>query len=390
PSWTDLWRIRGSWAVTKTDLAVYATNQSYLTTLGAWGTLNSAIYPTNIINSTIKPTTSRTWEIGTAANFLKNRASIDLTYYNKYTYNQQTNASISPTSGFTTSLINTKETTVRRGIEITLEGSPVKTRKFEWNSIINWSTSKQYFKDLDPVYSVDNLWTKTGKRTDAVAINDWNRDPSGNVIHLATGLAQRSTYKSLLGYSDPNWIFGFTNRFRYGAFSFTASIDGRIGGLMYEYMNDKMWDTGSHPDSDNKYRYEEVVNKNQTYIGQGVKVLSGSVSYDNYGRILKDDRVFAKNDKIVSYETYSRQFRGGSYSGYLNPTFVKLRELTLEYSLPAKAIHKIGATNASFALTAQNMFMWRKEFRFADPDKGVDNLNSPTNRYIGGNIKLTF
>ena len=390
PVWTDLWKIRGSWAVTKKDLDIYATNTNYGTTLGSWGTLNSANYPVSIISSGIKPTTSRTLEFGTAAYFLKNRAQIDVTYYNKYTYNQQVSANISPTTGFATSLINTRETYIRKGIEITLEGSPIKTRKFEWSSSINWSTSKQYFKDLDPIYSTDNLWTKTGRRTDAVSINDWSRDNAGNVIHLANGLPQKSTYKSLLGYSDPDWIFGFLNRFHYGAFTFSVGLDGRVGGLMYEYMNDKMWDTGSHPDADNKYRYEEVVNKHQTYIGEGVKVASGTASYDNYGRIIKDNRVFVKNDQIVSYETYSRQYKGGSKSGILDPTFIKLRELALEYSLPAKLTHKVKASTASIALTAQNVFMWRKQFRFADPDKGTDNLNSPTNRYIGGNIKLTF
>lgn len=390
PDWTDLWKVRGSWAVTKSDLDVYATSQSYSTTLGTWNTFNSATYPTSIISSNIKPTTARTWEMGTAAYFLKNRAQIDITYYNKYTYNRQISSSVSPTSGFATSLINSKETWIRRGVEITLEGTPVKTNKFEWTTAINWSTSKQYYKALDPVYSADNLWTKVGNRTDAAAINDWNRDPSGKVIHIDNGLPQRSTYKSLLGYSDPDWIFGFMNRFRYGAFSFTASLDGRIGGLMYEYMNDKMWDTGSHPDTDNKYRYEETVNKNQTYVGDGVKVVSGTATYDNYGRIIKDTRSYAKNDKVVSYETYARQFKGGSHAGVLDPTFIKLREVTLEYSLPAKVSQKLKTSSASLALTAQNVFMWRKEFRFADPDKGVDNLNSPTNRYIGANLKLTF
>ncbi|OQP54687.1 hypothetical protein A4H97_21515 [Niastella yeongjuensis] len=390
PSWTDMWKVRGSWAVTKSDPAVYATNRSYSTTLGAWNTLNSAAYTTGIINTDINPTTARTWEIGTAAYLLKNRLQVDVTYYNKYTYDQQINAPITPSTGFNSSLINTLETTVRRGIEITVDATAVRNKNFEWTTSFNWSTSKQYYKDLDPVFSTDNLWTKRGERTDYVAINDWDRDPYGNVIHLDNGRASKSVYKSRIGYLDPNWVAGLINRLRYKQFMVSFSFDGRFGGLMYEYMNDKMWDTGSHPDSDNQYRYEETVNKNQTFIGDGVKIVSGTATYDNYGRITKDTRVFAKNDKVVSYETYARSFKGGSPAGMLDPTFVKLREVTLEYMVPGNITHKIGAANASIALTAQNVWMWRKQFRFADPDNGTDNLNSPTNRYIGANIKLTF
>lgn len=390
PAWLDFWKIRGSWALTKNDLSIYATNQTYTNTQGAWGGYTAATYPTNINSSTILPTTSRTWEMGTAAFFLKNRVQLDVTYYNKYNYNQQINAPITPTSGFLTSLINTKETTVRRGVEVTVDATPVKKQKFEWNTSVNLSTSKQYFKALDPVFSADNLWTKVGQRTDAVVTLDWEKDPHGNIIHMANGLPLRSTYASRIGFADPSWIIGFSNRIRYGNFTLSAGIDGRIGGLMYEYMNDKMWDTGSHPDSDNKYRYDETVNKKLTFIGNGVKVVSGDVQFDSYGRITKDTRVFAKNDQVVSYETYARKFKGGNPSGNLNPSFLKLREVSLEYGLPATMTHKLGVTKASVAVTASNALMWREQFRFADPDKGVDNLNSPTNRYIGGNIKVTF
>lgn len=42
------------------------------------------------------------------------------------------------------------------------------------------------------------------------------------------------------------------------------------------------------------------------YVGQGVKVVSGSVKYDSYGNILEDTRVFAPNDVATSYEAYTK------------------------------------------------------------------------------------
>ena len=386
PKWTDFWKVRGSWALSKGDLGIYATNRNYATALGVWEGLNTGSYPDNIFDGSINPKTARTWEVGTMASFLKNRLQADITYYNKYNYNQQANAEISSASGFTTTLVNTNETYVRRGLEITISGTPV-IGTVRWDAMFNWSASHEYYKTLDKVYSSDNLWTKAGERRDAYVTEPWEKDPQGNVVHQDNGLPLMSKYPGRIGYMDPSWIWGFTNSITYRNFIFSFSFDGRVGGLMYEYMNNKMWDTGAHPESDNQYRYDEVVNHRTTYIGKGVKVLSGEMKQDKYGRIIEDTRVFAKNDIPVSYEAYAREFADGTPGGALDPTFLKLREVSLQYKLPVKVL---GAGSASVALTGQNVFIWMKQFKYADPDKGRDDLNSPSNRYIGMNIKLTF
>lgn len=51
--------------------------------------------------------------------------------------------------------------------------------------------------------------------------------------------------------------------------------------------------------------------------------------------------------------------------------------------------------SASVSVTGQNLFLWAKDYKYADPDKGGDssgyeNLNSPSQRYIGFNIKANF
>jgi TonB-linked SusC/RagA family outer membrane protein len=386
PNWISFWKVRGSWALSKGDLGIYATNRTYATALGVWEGLNTGSYPDNIFDGSINPKTARTWEVGTMASFLKNRLQADITYYNKYNYNQQANAEISSASGFTTTLVNTNETYVRRGVEITISGTPV-IGTVRWDAMFNWSASHEYYKTLDKVYSSDNLWTKAGERRDAYVTEPWEKDPQGNVVHQDNGLPLLSNYPARIGYMDPSWIWGFTNSIAYRNFVFSFSFDGRVGGLMYEYMNNKMWDTGAHPESDNQYRYDEVVNHRTAYIGKGVKVLSGEMKQDNYGRIIEDTRVFAKNDIPVSYEAYAREFADGTPGGALDPTFLKLREVSLQYKLPVKIL---GAGSASVAFTGQNVLIWMKQFKYADPDKGRDDLNSPSNRYIGMNIKLTF
>ncbi|ETN95724.1 SusC/RagA family TonB-linked outer membrane protein [Zhouia amylolytica] len=388
PKWLDLWKTRGSWTLSKDDLGVYATNVNYSVSQGVWNDYNTAAYPSTIKNTSVAPETSRTWEVGTAAYLFENRLMLDVAYYNIYTYNRQVSTRVPSSSGFTSTLINTDETRERRGLELTLNMGIIKKENFSWDAAINWSKTHAYYKELDDVYSPDNLWAKPGGRIDNYTIYDWLRDPNGNVIHSSGGLPVRSDYASFLDYSDPDFLWGFTNNFTYKNFNLHLSFDGRVGGKLFNYTSYKMWDTGAHPDTDNAWRYDEVVNGNTSYIGKGVRVLSGSVTYDEYGRIEEDTRTYEANDTPVSYETYARRFGDGSL-GVKDPTFIKLRELSIGYTLPKNVSEKFGLSRASIALTAQNVFMWTKEFEFADPDWNSDSdLSSPSQRFVGLNIRF--
>lgn len=390
PTAIDFLKLRGSWTVSKSDLGVYATNQTFSTTLGDWSSLNSAAYPTTIRDGIVNPQTNRTWEVGLSAYFLKKRFKFDAAYFNKFLYNTQTLAPISSASGFVSTLINTDQTWVRRGLEFTLETTAIKKENFNWDIVANWSNFQTYIKDLDPVYSPDNTWTKEGGRTDVYTSKKWLRDAYGNLIHNTNGLPVSSNYSYVFGNNNPDFVWGLANNFKYKNFTASLSFDGRVGGLLYNYTSYKMWDTGSHPDSDNQWRYDEVVNKQKSYIGEGVKIVGGTVTYDSYGNITSDTREYAVNDTKVSYQSYARSYGDGT-RGITNATFIKLREISIGYKLPTAAAKYVGASSASVAITGQNVWLWTKDFRFADPDKANDSdLTSPSMRYLGLNLNLIF
>ncbi len=391
PSWLDFWKLRGSWTLSKSDLGIYATNQSYSTTIGTWNGLNAGSYPTTIRNAdNILPETNRTWEIGTAAYFLKKRLKLDIAYFNKFNYNRQTNANISSASGFVNTLINWDETLVRRGLEVSLDATILKKNDWQWDATANYSYNHRYYKDIAP-NSAKNAWTVAGGRVDTYTDRIWLTDPaSGSLIHRANGLPLLSDFSYLRGYTDPKFLWGFANTIKYKQFNLMVNFDGRVGGVLNNYTSYKMWDTGSHPDSDNQWRYDEVVNKNKSFNGQGVVVKSGTVTFDSFGKITNDTRVFAPNEAKVSYQDYSRSYGDGT-RGITDATFFKLREISLGYNVPSQFAKFIGARSASISLTGQNVWMWTKAFRFADPDKADDTqLTSPSVRYMGGNITLTF
>lgn len=391
PSWLDFWKLRGAWTLSKSDLGIYATNQRYSTTIAAWNAFNSASYPTTIRNAdNILPETNRTWEIGTSAYFLKKRLKLDIAYFNKYNYNRQTNANVSSASGFVNTLINWDETLVRRGLEVSLDATILKKNDWQWDAIANYSYNHRYYKELAP-NSAKNSWTVAGGRVDTYTDRVWLTDPaSGSLIHRANGLPLLSDYSYLRGYTDPKFLWGFANTIKYKEFSLMVNFDGRVGGVLNNYTSYKMWDTGSHPDSDNQWRYDEVVNKNKSFNGQGVVVKSGAVTFDSFGNITNDTRVFAPNEAKVSYQDYARSYGDGT-RGITDATFFKLREISLGYNVPSQFAKFIGARSASISLTGQNVWMWTKAFRFADPDKADDTqLTSPSVRYMGGNITLTF
>ncbi|QPH40313.1 SusC/RagA family TonB-linked outer membrane protein [Pedobacter endophyticus] len=340
PQVIDMFKIRGSWAVFKTALDVYATNRTYGTTTAAWNTLNSASYPSSLLGLNLLPSSQRTYEVGAAAYLFKKRLHFDVAYFNKYYYNRQVSTPIPSSSGFSSTLVNTEETYERRGLEITVDGSVVKNKNFEWYSTINWSQQHRYYVDLDPVYSADNLWVKKGERLDAYTDNYWVKDPNGNVIH-ESGYPVWSDYQKQIGLSDPKFSFGFINNFTYKNWSLGVNIDGRIGGLMYNYVYDKMFDSGTAPETDNIYRYNQVVLGQNNYVGAGVKVISGGVTYDKYGQITSDTRQYAVNDVPIGYQDYAQWYRGGD-DRVQNKSFVKLREVSLGYNVPSKFVNKLG------------------------------------------------
>jgi TonB-linked SusC/RagA family outer membrane protein len=395
--WLSLWKLRGSWTSSKTPAGIYDINQVYSITNNAWGNLTSASLPSTIYNSNVFPESSSTWEVGTAVNLYKNRASIDISYYNKRMFDFLEEASITPATGYYSNFINTNEEITRKGLEITLNGTPVQSGDWKWDISVNWSKYARFYTKLDDQYSEDKPWVKVGERADPFVLYDFQRDPEGNIIHQ-NGVPLYSNYATKYGNYDPDWVWGANTTVKYKNWSFSFSVDGRVGGIAQTTTEMYMWRSGSHPNSVTPERYLDATNPgSKNYTGTGVKVVSGSATYDTYGNITNDTRVYAPNDVPVTYESYITTIHAGTaWGGAPSPleaystTFFKVREMSLTYDVPRSICSKIKSQGVSVSAVGQNMFLWAKQFKYSDPDGGYENFSDPSIRYVGFNLKFNF
>ncbi|MCD8165463.1 MAG: SusC/RagA family TonB-linked outer membrane protein [Bacteroides sp.] len=368
--WLSLWKLRGSWTISKTPASIYENNVAYSIGTNVWGNMPSASLPSSVKNSDIKPTAKASMEIGTMVSLLRNRLSFDLAYYNTRLYNRIVSQSVSGASGYSTTFINTNEEISTRGFEFSINATPVKMGDWQWDINTNWTKYGRYYTRLDDEFSADKPWVKKGERYDAYIIKDFQYSPDGKIIR-DNGVPLYSAYDSVWGYSDPDWIWGVGTTLRYKNFTLNVAVDGHIGGLTPTVTEAYMWLAGSHPKSVVPERFidsEQAVAGNKdypgSYIGKGVKVVSGLATYDTYGNIVTDDRVYAPNDVAVKYKSYidivHRNFIWGVSPSPLDvysTTFLKLREISLTYDLPREISKKFRCQSAAVSFVGQNVLM---------------------------------
>lgn len=395
--WLDLLKLRSSWTMSKTPAAIYAINSAFTINSGTWGTMNGASAPSSIYGDGILPESSTTLEFGMQGMIFKNHLMVDVSYYNKRMFDFLKAAPLTAASGYTGNYINIDEEITRRGWEVTVDGTVIKNQDWQWNLGLNWSTYARYYTQLDETYSAVKPWIAVGERVDALASRDLVRVPETGELIYTNGRLTYSQYDSNFGWTDPDWLWGANSNLRYKDFSLFLSLDGVVGGIMNTRTESYMWQSGGHPESLTPERALDVATPgSKNYLGQGVKVVSGTVTYDPVGNITKDTRVYAPNDVYTTYKQYAIDLHNssawggnGSPADTYSKTFFKLREMSLTYNVPTKYLTG-WAKAASVSFVGQNVMLWAKDFKYSDPDGGVEDFADPSVRYLGGNIKFTF
>jgi hypothetical protein len=313
---------------------------------------------------------------------------LDATYYKTRDYNNIVSIPVSLTSGYTSRLDN-GNVYQRRGLEVILSVTPVQSTNFKWEVVTNWSTYRRYLKEI--YGGADQLnKIRVGDRTDK--IYDWvyETDGNGNIVYESNGFPKWDNFTRYRGNNDPTWIYGVENSFTYKNLSFRFLFDGRIGGMLYSTTNQKMWWGGTHPGTVTSFR-DDANAGNATYIGKGVVVTSGDIQYDEDGNVVSDTRKFAPNTQAVNYIDFMINTSNATENNYnyYSETFLKLREVTLTWQMPAKLINGTFFKGATVSVVGRNLLLFSK-MKNVDPDPGKDELQTPSTRNIGFNLNLRF
>jgi TonB-linked SusC/RagA family outer membrane protein len=101
------------------------------------GRINNSQLP----NKELKPFSKKEYEFGLNARFFNSRLGLDLTYYSNKTTDDIVPISISNSSGYDAAFLNVGELT-NKGVEMLLDGSPIRNENFDWNVSYNLTYNK--------------------------------------------------------------------------------------------------------------------------------------------------------------------------------------------------------------------------------------------------------
>jgi len=392
PEWFSYLKARGSWSrVSSGTLGDDNYTYGYLPAFDkgtSWNSIPALTFGSLLKQVNLTPQTSDSWELGVDTKFFKNRLSVEATYYQTRDFNNITSQDISITSGYGSQLVN-GNVYQRKGMEFVVNGTLLKSNDFQWDMAINLSKYRRYLKEIyGGAETLGNL--HVGDRTDRIYGSVYQTNGQGQIIYGSNGFPLNDNFSRFIGNEAPDWTYGIENTFNYKSFTLKFLVDGRIGGMMYSTTNQKMWWGGTHPGTLNQYRVDANAGK-ATFIGDGVVVTSGAATYDAKGNIISDTRVFAPNGKAVNYIDYMIETSNGAYNNYnyFSQTFLKLREVTLGWQVPAKLLGKSFVKGLDVSIVGRNLLLFSKMPNI-DPDPAKDNLQTPSARSFGFNLNLKF
>ncbi len=372
---------------------VYSTRLDYNNT--------SAAYYTDNLYDEIQTAARTNYEAGFDLRFLKNRIGVDAVYFSYLDGPQIFRNPISQATGYTALFINAAKYATK-GFEVSINGNPLRTTDFSWDLLLNWSTYKQTYQEL-PADSilVGQIYVKKGDRLDMYQGSAYARTQDGKIINDAGGRPIVYPKNQVFGYSNPDWVWGLTNKFRYKSFNLTVQIDGRVGGTMENYLRRQTFRGGRHTETAEgamgEARYQDYLG-NKSWVGEGVKIVSGTPIYDPVTGVITNykDLTFAPNDIKTFLQDYISRYNSTAEGNLMSKTFAKVREITLGYNVPAELLGKSFIRSATISFVGRNLF-YLADSKHKDVDidqypgsQNSSSLQTPTIKRYGVNINIVF
>lgn len=391
PEWFNYLKYRASYSEVGNSIPgiVYAGGsrnfQTGALTPSSWATFKNP-----------RPEKTASFETGFEALFLKNRLSLDVTYYNS----TMSNLYLVGTNASGKSIPMNSAKIRNQGIEATV-GYDFKFGQLRWKTSYNLSYNDN--KILRTAYDektgkenviatyvggVQVLYKEGGSMGD-MYVTDIKRDAEGHyVLNAKGGLSMETesskTYGKFVGNQNAKWQMGWSNTFTWKDLSLSFLINGRIGGKVLSMTESFLDGAGLSQRTADARLYAE---KNNIY--------ADAIYGNNILGIKLDDG----SGRIVPIESYYNSVGGVTpqdierylYSG----TNFRLRELSLGYTFR----NLFGQNkNLSLSFIARNLFFLYKDAP-VDPDVSLSTgtglgafevFNMPSSRSFGFSLNVNF
>ena len=378
-------------------LSVYTT---YALVTPFNGTALAAVNPTRN-NPELEPERTKSWELGLEMSFFDARAGFDVTYYNANSVDQILRTPISRATGLNFTWINAGEV-LNKGFEVAAFGTPVKTEDFSWTINANWTRNRSLVKDLGPIDNYQIASFQGGVTLNATEGEAFGSIKGPGFVYNDLGqkvVGANGYYRSngnantTIGDINPDWIGGVTNTLKFKDVSLGFLIDVKQGGDVFSLDQSYGLYTGV-PES--TAFINELGNPVRNPVSEGGGLILPGVV--NVGTAESPE--YAENTKRVN-PLYALGYATMPAEAFVyDASYVKLREVTLGYSLPESVVSKLKVFQGiDLSVYGRNLWVIHKNTPYSDPEEGLaagtlslgyQSGAYPTTRNVGFNIRARF
>ncbi|MDR3133337.1 MAG: TonB-dependent receptor, partial [Prevotellaceae bacterium] len=404
-------KVRASWAKVGKGTSAYATSTSlwgYQTFIGdLTGTTNYWYRG----NPYLRPEMTTSIELGLEMRFLKGRIGFDYTYYSNVSNDQILNPRTSQATGYIFNYSNIGEV-YNKGMELSITGQPVRTKDFAWDVALNIAGNRSTVGTIHtslPVLYVTSVQVGNAKAASfengvfmGISGSKWNRTDDGKVILDQWGMPTSDNLTTYyIGNREPKFTGGFNNSLQYKGWNLSFLLEFRVGGYVYNGTDYWMTINGM----------SKLAEARESLTVQGV-VNTGTTANPVY-----EDRTFTfnnkqdypvsasatQNGKYIIQQYWSSYYHKESANFMTETNWLRLRSLSLSYSLPKTLLEKIKfIKDASVSVTGTNLFLITN-YEGLDPEAsaagsgvggsssvGIEYCNVPATAGMSFGINLKF
>ncbi|EDM34579.1 putative outer membrane protein [Pedobacter sp. BAL39] len=387
-------KVRASYGIVGNDAPVYRANIAYEQTpiQTVNGSVPSLTLPGQYGNLLLKPERKYEVEFGAEMRFLNNRLGFDASYYSNYIDDQILSLTTAPTTGAGSQLVNVGRIS-NKGLEISLNGTPIQTADFSWRTRLNFSKNTarlDYLNGTVPeliFFEADQssakISARPGESLGNIYVLPRATDDNGNFLIDDDGyytIDKNPANFKKVGNIMPKAIGGLTNTFTYKNFSLDFTVDYRFGGQLVSPPLKYGTAAGLY-ESTLEYRDNGI-----TLPGVNVNTgLPNTVQLDG---------------EAYYFNTFQWGNNGVNEIGMVyDNSFIKMREAVIGYTVDNKFSKKIGMNNLRISLIGRNLFYFWKTIENLDPEsptgnqwfsQGVDFGSTAATRSFGFSLNANF